>query len=57
MSDKELILELIAREEWQVEYHQKSLDEAKAKLNALKMSLKGEPLDIDKMLAERRYHA
>lgn len=57
VKNKELIKDLIAREEWSVEYHTRSADEAKAKLVALTLALEGEPLDLDEMLAERRYHA
>jgi len=54
---KETIKDLIAHEEWSVEYHSKALEKAKIKLNALKMSLEEkQPVDIDKMLFERKYH-
>lgn len=53
----ETLQDLIAHEEWSIEYHTKGLEKAKIKLNALKMSVDGkEPVDIDKMLFERKYH-
>lgn len=54
----QLIQDLIAHEEWAIDYHTKSLLEAKIKLNSLKAALEGKKaLDIDKMLQERNYHA
>lgn len=56
LNNEELIKDLIAREEWAVEYHKKELQSAQIKLNGLKMSFEQEqPVDLDKILAERRY--
>jgi hypothetical protein len=54
---KQTIKDLIANEEWMIEYHTKCLTESKIKLNALRNSDdKKQPLDVDKMLRERKYH-
>lgn len=40
ISEKELLIDLIAREQWSIDYHERGLRESKAKLNVLEERLK-----------------
>ena len=56
MDKQELLIDLIAREEWAVDYHKKQLQEATIKLNSLRQQLKeSAALDVDALTRKRRY--